>query len=596
MKEKSDFKFDVFLSYNTKDKPIVTELAQSLRGDGLRVWFDEWVIMPGDMITRTIDCGLEQSRIILLCMSKNSLGADWAGMETGTFRFRDPANLQRRFIPLRLDNSDIPAPLAQFAYVDWRTKSSDEYKKLLRTIKDSPALHATPLRTDEAIASESFTGVRLQFILNCRDDMTDTLHLRPAAFLVQFCKQFPKTEFRIFKTGVAEPIDPKNQMQLVFIGRFEHEDLVTLEVSGQLEIVAAACFKVICENLAGYSDPPVINNPVKAKLIKMIDETFARVYDPGLEDLEGAIHFIPRKDRPAGAEEYRSVTVINDRLHDISLLAIPQIAKHFGCNLQISFELQEKGIFSFSMTNENNHTLDSGILEYEIPVGTRFTVVSSGGKAKSAGGAVSNVLQSLWQCDEWLRRRVKGAEAIVVVPELIEFAKEMAKHSSNIYDYVQNPLTSNLLTTRQVFLNEAGKAVLKEDALKQLVMPHAVLYDLQASKVLERIHETEKKQIVLLRPGFALAHAAMDYGPRISLTFGVYPDGVEWSDDGARVNLVAMVVYTFGTIRTWRDYMKRFAILFRSHPHLVKQLIAAETSKDFIALLKQAEVSSVKDE
>jgi mannitol/fructose-specific phosphotransferase system IIA component (Ntr-type)/phosphotransferase system HPr-like phosphotransfer protein len=594
MQPKSDFKYDAFLSYNATDKPIVAELAQRLKSDGLRVWFDEWEIMPGDMITRTIDRGLEESRVMLLCMSKHSFGADWFGVETGTFRFRDPANIQRRFIPLRLDDNGIPAPLAQFAYVDWRTKSTNEYKKLLRAIKNSPGLLAIPHRTDEAKASESFTGVRLQFILNCRDKVTDTLHQRPAAFLVQFCKQFPKTEFRIFKTGLAEPINPKNQVQLVFIGRFEHEDLVTLEVSGQLEIVAAACFKVICENLAGYSDPPLINNPVKAKLIKMIDETFARVYDPDLEDLEGAIHFIARKDRPVGAEEYRSVTVINDRLHDISLLAIPQIAKHFSCNLQIQFELQEKGIFSFSMTNENSYTLDSGILECEIPVGTRFTVVSSGRKAKSAGSAVSNVLQSLWQCDEWLRRRIKGIETMVVVPELIEFAEEMAKHSSNVYDYVQEPLISNLLTTRQVFLNETGKAVLKEAALKQLVLPHADLYDLQASKILERIHEAEKKQIVLLRPGFALAHAAMDYGPRISLTFGVFPDGVEWSHNGAKVNLVAMVVYTPGTIRTWRDYMKRFATLFRSHPHLVKELVAVETSKDFIALLKQAEVSSVK--
>lgn len=595
MQEKLDFKFDVFLSYNAKDKPIVGELAQRLKGDGLRVWFDEWEIMPGDMITRTIDRGLEQSRVMLLCMSKNSLGAGWTDMEAGTFRFRDPANIRRRFIPLRFDNSEIPAPLAQFAYVDWRTKSTDEYKKLVRTIKDSPAVHAASSRTDEAATSENFTGERLQCKLNCRDKEAEFLHQRPAAFIVKFCKQFPKTEFRIFKNGRDEPIDPKNQMQLVVIGHFEHEEVVTLEVSGQLEMVAAECFKVIWENLAGFADYPTKNNPVKTKLQKMIDEIFARVYDPDLEDLEGARPVIPKEDRPTGTEEYRSLAVINDRLHDVSLLTIPQIVRYFGSNLQIAFELHDKGIFLFSMTNDNNYSLDSSILDYEIPVGTRFTVLTSGGKAKSAGVAVSNVLQSLWQCDEWLRKRVKGSETAAVVPELIEFADEMAKHSNSVYDYVQNPSISNLLTSRQVFLNESSKAVPKDDALKQLVLPHASLYGLQASKILERIYETEKKQIVLLRPGFALAHAAMDYGPRISLSFGIYPDGVDWNDNGAKVNLVAMAVYTPGTKRTWRDYLKRFAMVFRSHPRLVKELIAAETSKDFIALLKQAEVSLVKE-
>ena len=37
-----EFQYDVFLSHSAKDKKIVRELAQRLRGDGLRVWFDEW--------------------------------------------------------------------------------------------------------------------------------------------------------------------------------------------------------------------------------------------------------------------------------------------------------------------------------------------------------------------------------------------------------------------------------------------------------------------------------------------------------------------------------------------------------------------------
>src|SRR5215475_707205 len=97
------FTYDVFLSHSSKDKPIVRDLAERLRKDGLRVWFDEWEIRPGDSIPSKIEEGLEHSRVLLLCMSANAFGSDWAQLESYTFRFRDPLNKDLRFIPLRLD-------------------------------------------------------------------------------------------------------------------------------------------------------------------------------------------------------------------------------------------------------------------------------------------------------------------------------------------------------------------------------------------------------------------------------------------------------------------------------------------------------------
>ena len=37
-----DFQNDVFLSHSAKDKAVVRPLAERLRQDGLKVWFDEW--------------------------------------------------------------------------------------------------------------------------------------------------------------------------------------------------------------------------------------------------------------------------------------------------------------------------------------------------------------------------------------------------------------------------------------------------------------------------------------------------------------------------------------------------------------------------
>ena len=115
----TEYKYDVFLSHSSQDKDVVREIAKRLKKDKLRVWFDEWEIKAGDSIPAKIEEGLENSRILVLCMSANAFGSDWAQLESGTFRFRDPLNKNRRFIPLRLDDTDIPGSLAQFRYISW---------------------------------------------------------------------------------------------------------------------------------------------------------------------------------------------------------------------------------------------------------------------------------------------------------------------------------------------------------------------------------------------------------------------------------------------------------------------------------------------
>jgi hypothetical protein len=139
-----DLKYDVFLSHSAKDKAVVRAVAERLRKDGLKVWFDEWVLKPGDSIPAKIEEGLERSRVLVLCMSANAFGSDWAQLEAGTFRFRDPLNQERRFIPLRLDDTPIKGLLSQFLYINWRPADREqEYAKLLEACR--PGADATAL-------------------------------------------------------------------------------------------------------------------------------------------------------------------------------------------------------------------------------------------------------------------------------------------------------------------------------------------------------------------------------------------------------------------------------------------------------------------
>ena len=101
------FQYDVFLSHSAKDKAVVRPLAERLRADGVKVWFDEWVLKPvvplahrmgegSGVRAAKIEEGLERSRVLVLCMSAYAFGSDWAQLESGTFRFRDPLNKERR--------------------------------------------------------------------------------------------------------------------------------------------------------------------------------------------------------------------------------------------------------------------------------------------------------------------------------------------------------------------------------------------------------------------------------------------------------------------------------------------------------------------
>lgn len=133
----SDFKYDVFLSYSSKDKEKVHALAKRLKKSGLRVWLDAWAIRPGDSIPLKIQQGLEQSRVLLMCMSPAYFASDWGRMEHLTLLFRDPTNAERRFIPLLIEECKLPDIIAQFACIDWRVLSDEAYAKLITACREA---------------------------------------------------------------------------------------------------------------------------------------------------------------------------------------------------------------------------------------------------------------------------------------------------------------------------------------------------------------------------------------------------------------------------------------------------------------------------
>ncbi|HKV36105.1 MAG TPA: TIR domain-containing protein [Pyrinomonadaceae bacterium] len=128
------FRFDVFLSHSANDKLVVRPIAERLRDAGLNVWFDEWVLEPGDDVSAKIEEGLERSRALVLCVSKNAVGSERAQLESQTLRFRDPLNSERRFVVVRLDDTELKDSLGQVQYIDLRSPDNVEAYARLREI------------------------------------------------------------------------------------------------------------------------------------------------------------------------------------------------------------------------------------------------------------------------------------------------------------------------------------------------------------------------------------------------------------------------------------------------------------------------------
>ena len=74
--------YDFFISHANEDKDgFVRGLAEALRNEGAKVWYDEFTLKVGDSLRREIERGLVNSRFGIVVLSKNFFNKEWAQKE-----------------------------------------------------------------------------------------------------------------------------------------------------------------------------------------------------------------------------------------------------------------------------------------------------------------------------------------------------------------------------------------------------------------------------------------------------------------------------------------------------------------------------------
>jgi hypothetical protein len=81
-KDNRSVEWDAFVSHASEDKEdFARPLAEALRAQGLRVWFDEFELTVGDSLRRRIDHGLANSRFGIVIISPSFMKKEWPQKE-----------------------------------------------------------------------------------------------------------------------------------------------------------------------------------------------------------------------------------------------------------------------------------------------------------------------------------------------------------------------------------------------------------------------------------------------------------------------------------------------------------------------------------
>ena len=168
---------DVFLSYNRGDKNWVEKFASSIESEqfenrNLKVFYDDWNIVPGQNMINAMERGLEKSRYVCPIISKNSIHAEWPNMEWSIAISSDPSGRKGRVIPIWLGDCEIPPSLKirHVLYCNNEISFKKSYSKLIAVLKNEKLTGGTK---HSSFVNDTFYSE--QFPIRYEDDIDEQL-------------------------------------------------------------------------------------------------------------------------------------------------------------------------------------------------------------------------------------------------------------------------------------------------------------------------------------------------------------------------------------------------------------------------------------
>lgn len=125
----------IFISYASADRPQAQKLHDHLHSLGTDPWFDVEDLLPGQDWKMEISKALDETDLILLCLSKKSVSKEGyvqKEMRLALDRALEIPPGEIFLIPARFEEVDLPYSLRDFQWVDLYTESG--MRKLLKSL------------------------------------------------------------------------------------------------------------------------------------------------------------------------------------------------------------------------------------------------------------------------------------------------------------------------------------------------------------------------------------------------------------------------------------------------------------------------------
>jgi WD40 repeat protein/energy-coupling factor transporter ATP-binding protein EcfA2 len=145
--------FSVFLSHNSREKPVVERIAAKLKREGLEPWLDKWCLTPAGDWQDELAVGLRASATCAVFVGPNGLGS-WEDLEYKLATDRMAKDRSFRVflvllpgLPEPFDTSVLPPFLNIRTWVDLRKGIEDarSFQSLINAIKGIPLGPETPV-------------------------------------------------------------------------------------------------------------------------------------------------------------------------------------------------------------------------------------------------------------------------------------------------------------------------------------------------------------------------------------------------------------------------------------------------------------------
>lgn len=166
------YEYDIFISYSSKDKEVISSLAKRLKEFGYKVWLDVWEIGVGDSIPEKIFKGLEKSRFIAIWLTQNSIISYWVVQEMEKKYHQGVTQRVTTVLPLLGEKCDIPYLLQNLKYADFSKNYEIGFNELLNAISQSSNMIIAEMKSNLLTASfPEESAKRLTEIVLARSDI-----------------------------------------------------------------------------------------------------------------------------------------------------------------------------------------------------------------------------------------------------------------------------------------------------------------------------------------------------------------------------------------------------------------------------------------